>query len=155
MIGGADLDLPEVLQALAVDLPQLEPRVDLPVAGIEPVQAHAAEGELEDLRHVFGGQPGAPRLVAVDHDLDLVPPLVEGRVDVLDSVDRPQPAHRLVRQLGENGAVVPEEFHGEIGAVAATFRLVGEEDARAGDLRHAGADRLAQLLHLVVAEVLP
>ena len=148
-----DLDRLQVLEVLPVGLPELEPGLDLPVAGVEAPQPHPSQRELEDLRHVVGRQAGAQRLVTIDDDLDLIAPLVERGRDVLDPCYRAETARRLVGQLLQDAAVLPEELDREIGAASALLRLLGEVEARPGDLREPGADRPAQLLDPLVRDV--
>ena len=149
---GGELEAAQVLEVGAVLGPQRQPGLDLLVAGVEAAQPQAAEGELEDLRHVLGGQAGALGLGAVDRHLDLAPGALQAGRDVLDAVHGVEPPLRLLGQPAQLARVGAVELDREVGRGAALLAVVLEEDAHAGGLGEPVADLGAQLLDLVLGE---
>ena len=149
-----DRDLAQVLEARPVLHAQGEPGDDLAVAGVEAVEADAAEGEAEDLGDVGGGAPEFGDAIAVEADLDLAAAGGTRSRHVFDAVHGVEPARRLVGEPVQGRGVGSEEFDREVGGRTALVGVLLEDDADARGRGQAVADRGAELLHLVVAEVL-
>ena len=75
----------ELVDRLAIPVLELETHLDLAFVGPEPAQVDAAHGGRDDLRDLLRREALLARAIPVDDDLDLLPPDLRLRPDVLEA----------------------------------------------------------------------